>query len=129
MPSTVIRPSDSKGPTTRKGPAEFFTGDVFIDAVFKDENNAMSIANVTFTPCARTHWHTHESGQILHVFAGSGWICDKGGEPRRLHAGDMVWASPGTTHWHGADEGSYMTHLAISMGKATWHEQVELKSK
>ena len=77
-----------------------------------------------FTPCARTHWHHHEQGQILKVSAGSGWICDKGREPVRLNAGDMVVAPPGTTHWHGADDGSLLMHMAISHGKTTWYDAV-----
>jgi quercetin dioxygenase-like cupin family protein len=83
-----------------------------------------AIANVTFTPCARTHWHTHEEGQFLKVVAGSGWICDKGGEPRRIRTGDLIWAPAGTTHWHGADDGSIMTHLVVGLGKTTWLDPV-----
>lgn len=29
-----------------------------------------------------------------------------------------------TTHWHGADDKSYMVHQAISLGKTTWLEEV-----
>ena len=82
------------------------------------------MVNVIFTPCARTHWHTHEKGQVLRVLVGSGWVCDKGGRAQRIKAGDLVYAPPGTTHWHGADDGTVMTHLAISFGKATWHDAV-----
>lgn len=118
---SFFRNSRAPGNSTIKGGATF-TGDVFIDFVHRDDS--MSIANVMFTPCARTYWHTHENGQILRVLAGSGWICDKGGEPQKLNVGDMVVCPPGTTHWHGGDDGSYMVHLAISQGKAEWHDEV-----
>jgi quercetin dioxygenase-like cupin family protein len=84
----------------------------------------ININQVMFTPGARTYWHTHEHGQLLRVMAGSGWICDKGGEPRRLNVGDTAWCSAGTTHWHGGDDGSFMMHLAVSHGKTEWHGEV-----
>ena len=75
--------------------------------------------HVTFLPGARTYWHHHENGQILEVKAGSGWVCDKGGKPERISVGDIVQCPAGTVHWHGADKGSMMMHLAISLGKTT----------
>ena len=30
----------------------------------------------------------------------------------------------GTEHWHGAEEGSVMMHLAISLGVTSWKEEV-----
>ncbi|KAL2844109.1 RmlC-like cupin domain-containing protein [Aspergillus pseudoustus] len=114
---------ESEHPSTFKAPQKWFVGDVWVDKVLNDEN--MTFGNVTFTPCARTNWHTHEGGQILRVLAGSGWVCDRGGEPQRLRAGDMVWCPPGTTHWHGAANGSFMTHLAISIGGTEWLEAVD----
>ncbi|KAJ5274025.1 hypothetical protein N7478_009150 [Penicillium angulare] len=103
-------------------PTETFSGDVFLDPIHIDQD--AGIANATFAPCARTHWHTHEKGQMIKVIAGSGWICDKGGVPQRLKTGDVVWAPAGTTHWHGADYGSIMTHFVIEIGSTVWHEAV-----
>lgn len=93
-----------------------------MDRAHRDEH--ISIVTVMFTPCARTNWHTHEKGQFLRVVAGSGWVCDKGGDPQRLNVGDVVWCPPGTTHWHGADDGSYMVHMAVSHGKVDWLQPV-----
>ncbi|KAK5052152.1 hypothetical protein LTR84_002956 [Exophiala bonariae] len=121
MPMTIVRNSRTPGVSTEKRGATF-TGDVWADPILTAEG--ITIGHVTFTPCARTHWHHHENGQVLEVKVGSGWICDKGGEPQRLEVGDIVWAPPGTTHWHGADDGSMMTHLAISHGKTTWLDPV-----
>jgi len=120
---TIIRDSRALGkPSELRGPT--FTGNVWADPVLSNEKEGITINNVMFTPCARTHWHTHEHGQVLKVTAGSGWICDKGGEPQRLHVGDIVWAPAGTTHWHGGDDGTYLLHLAISYGKTTWADAV-----
>lgn len=99
-----------------------FTGEVFLEKLHIDSQAAM--ANVTFTPCARTHWHTHKDGQIIRVLSGTGWICDKGGEARQIKAGDSIWAPAGTTHWHGADDGSIMTHFVVGLGETDWHDAV-----
>ncbi|KAH8807345.1 RmlC-like cupin domain-containing protein [Xylogone sp. PMI_703] len=107
-----------------------FTGEVLIDSLHADTE--ISLVNVNFAPCSRTYWHTHQNGQLIRVIAGSGWICDKGDKPQRISDGDIVWCPPGTTHWHGADDGSYMVHQATSYGKTSWHEEVsdgEYKAK
>jgi quercetin dioxygenase-like cupin family protein len=92
--------------------------------IYADAGPVVNINHVMFTPGARTYWHTHEHGQMLRVLAGSGWVCDKGGEPRRLNVGDTVWCDAGTTHWHGGDDGSFMLHLAVSHGKTVWLDEV-----
>jgi quercetin dioxygenase-like cupin family protein len=51
-------------------------------------------------------------------------VCDKGAKPVKILAGDVVWCPPGTTHWHGADEGSYMVHQAVSLGSVEWLDAV-----
>ena len=95
-----------------------FTGEVYFHPAYADDTVAVS--NVNFSPCARTNWHTHPGGQLLRVLVGSGWICDKGGEPQRIEVGDTIWCPPGTTHWHGAGDDSFMVHVAVSHGKVEW---------
>lgn len=73
---------------------------------------------------ARTNWHWHEWGQLCTVVKGQGWICDKGQRPRRITAGDVIWCAPGVTHWHGADDGTQMMHMALSMGGVEWYDPV-----
>jgi len=121
MPSTIIRAARNPDKPSAK-PTATFTGDVWMDPIHQAPG--VTMVHVMFQPCARTHWHSHENGQMLRVLAGSGWICDKGGEPRRLNVGDMVWADAGTTHWHGGDDDTFMMHLAVSHGKTSWHEAV-----
>jgi hypothetical protein len=51
---------------TQKGPADWFTGDVYIDAVAAPEaTSTFAAALVRFTPGARTAWHTHPRGQTV----------------------------------------------------------------
>jgi quercetin dioxygenase-like cupin family protein len=100
-----------------------FTGVVWADPVLPRTGD-VTINNVFFAPGARTHWHRHERGQILHVTAGGGFVCARGEEPQRLGVGDTVWVPPGETHWHGAAAGAFLLHLAVSLGTTEWHEAV-----
>ena len=72
----------------------------------------------------RTHWHTHERGQILLVVAGRGWVRRRDGEGGEIVAGDVVWIAPGEEHWHGADDESFLLHRAISLGVTDWLDPV-----
>jgi hypothetical protein len=49
-----------------KGPAEWFTGDVWFDVIVPTDGRAQGRCNaVHFTPGARTAWHKHANGQLL----------------------------------------------------------------
>jgi quercetin dioxygenase-like cupin family protein len=98
----------------RKGPADWFTGTVWIDEVVTAGAPArFKSARVSFEPGARTAWHTHPRGQALHVLSGVGRVQLKGEPPREIHSGDTVWIEAGEVHWHGAAPGRTLVHLAI----------------
>jgi quercetin dioxygenase-like cupin family protein len=112
-----------------KGPDDYFTGTVRIDAPFQRAAPArIGGATVTFEPGARTAWHTHPLGQTLIVTAGVGHVQEVGGSVRDIRPGDIVWIAPGVKHWHGASATCAMTHIAIAEsldGRAVdWLEQV-----
>lgn len=112
-----------------KGPAEYFTGSVRIDAPFQGTEPArVAGATVTFEPGARTAWHTHPLGQTLLVVAGLGWVQREGGPVEEIRPGDIVWFPPGEKHWHGASATTGMSHVAIAEkldGKSVeWLEHV-----
>jgi quercetin dioxygenase-like cupin family protein len=70
-----------------KGPAEWFTGNVIIDALFEAPEPArVRGASVTFEPGARTAWHTHPLGQTLIVTVRS-WVGAAGWSNRGDQAG------------------------------------------
>ncbi|MES1925635.1 cupin domain-containing protein [Salinisphaera sp. T31B1] len=100
-----------------------FTGTVWGDPVMPS-TDGVAINNVFFAPGARTHWHTHEHGQILQVTAGRGLICTDGGTPEEIRSGDIVWIPANERHWHGATPGSYMLHTATSLGETRWEQAV-----
>ena len=98
-----------------KGPPDYFTGTVRIDAPFAGEDPArVGGATVTFEPGARTAWHTHPLGQTLIVTSGLGWVQREGGPVEEIRPGDIVWIAPGEKHWHGATSTTAMTHIAIA---------------
>lgn len=112
-----------------KGPDEWFTGAVRIDALFSVTPPARAAGNaVTFEPGARTAWHTHPLGQVLIVTFGCGWVQRWGGPREEIRPGDVVWFEPGEKHWHGATDTTAMTHIALQEahdGRAVdWLEQV-----
>lgn len=111
-------PSELRGAT--------FTGTVWADPImpFTDD---VQINNVFFAPGGRTHWHSHERGQVLQVVAGCGWICLEGNKPQPIRSGDVVWIGPNERHWHGGADTSYMLHTATSLGTTNWAEPVSEK--
>ena len=56
---------------TTAGPSDWFTGDVYIDAVAAPTvRSRLAAASVHFTPGARTAWHTHPAGETIFVTEG-----------------------------------------------------------
>jgi len=115
---------------TEQGPVEQFTGDVWLDELgVTAPPSRLRVHLVTFAPGARTAWHTHPLGQVLHVAHGVGRV-QRDGEPiREIQAGDTVYVEPGERHWHGAAPDHTMGHLAVQEaagdgGEATWGDHV-----
>jgi quercetin dioxygenase-like cupin family protein len=113
------------------GAAEQFTGTVWIDeiAVGTAPSN-LRVHAVHFEPGARTAWHTHPIGQVLHVLDGVGRVQRDGGVVETIQAGDTVVVAPGERHWHGAAPERFFTHVVVqeasdSGEEATWGAHVE----
>jgi quercetin dioxygenase-like cupin family protein len=100
-----------------------FTGTVWGDPVLA-ETDGVTINSVSFAPGGRTHWHSHDGGQVLVVTSGAGRIYDRDGNGSPISTGDVVFIEPGVEHWHGAAPDSYMVHLAISISGHDWLEPV-----
>jgi quercetin dioxygenase-like cupin family protein len=114
---------------SRKAPAEYFTGTVRMDALFKADALGRAVGlSVTFEPGARTAWHTHPLGQSLIVTAGCGWVQRWGGPIEEMRPGDVITFTAGEKHWHGATPTTAMTHIAIQEAldgrTADWMEYV-----
>jgi quercetin dioxygenase-like cupin family protein len=112
---------------TGRGPAEWFTGTVFIDTVAAAP--PLGAAAIHFSPGARTAWHTHPHGQTIWVTEGVGLCRREGGPIEVIRPGDRVFFEPGENHWHGAAPNRFMTHIAMQLtdesgSPVTWGEHV-----
>lgn len=108
----------AEGPVFAKGrpvPPANFTGQAWVQGlVGKEDKYRCGAGSVQFAPGARTYWHTHPTGQILLVVAGTGRYQEKGQPLRILHKGDVIKAPAGVEHWHGAAPTTPVTHVAIN---------------
>jgi quercetin dioxygenase-like cupin family protein len=108
-------------PATEKGPADTFSGDVWIDAITRGAPaSGLTINAVRFSPGARTAWHRHPGGQTLYVLDGLGVVQARGGAAETLRPGDVVFTADGEEHWHGAAPSHFMTHLSITEAPPVW---------
>ena len=116
------RPSDV-------GDSTWFTGSVWLDELaVAPAPSALRVHRVSFAPGARTFWHSHPVGQILHAVSGVGLVGSTAGT-RHLLPGETAWIPPGEAHWHGAAPNQFFVHLAIQEAdklgaEATWLEPV-----
>ena len=54
-----------------RGPDEWFTGEVWMDEIASLPGpGPVRALRVHFTPGARTAWHVHPLGQVLHIVEG-----------------------------------------------------------
>lgn len=110
---------------TYEGPEDWFTGHVWIDPIVEpNAESALSVISVHFHPGARTAWHAHVAGQILHVTDGEGLVQSRGGPIEAIRAGDVIHTRAQEWHWHGASRQHYMTHVSITQGSATFGPHV-----
>jgi quercetin dioxygenase-like cupin family protein len=123
----ILRSSARK---TNRAPAANFTGTVFSDEVVVGVSpSRMRGSVVSFTPGARTAWHSHPVGQTLFCLSGAGRVQREGEKVQEIRAGDTVIIPPDVRHWHGAAPDKLFSHLAMSelndKGEGTaWFEHV-----
>jgi quercetin dioxygenase-like cupin family protein len=110
--------------------ADYFTGVVWLDQIaLNSPPSRLRAYRVSFEPGARTAWHTHPLGQVLHILSGVGRVQSQGGPLLTVHPGETVLIKPGERHWHGAAPNHTMVHLAMQEADdqgidAAWFEQV-----
>jgi quercetin dioxygenase-like cupin family protein len=100
-----------------KGPAQMFSGEVWIDSVANgQEPSRVRVNTVRFAPSARTAWHSHAVGQTLLVTDGKGLVQARGESVTEIRSGDVVYTPPDEWHWHGAAPDHFMSHISITEG-------------
>jgi len=122
----IVNPQDFQ---TRRGPEDWFTGAVWMDASPAGPSPDAGVFRVFFEPGARTNWHTHPEGQILLILTGTCRVGKVDEPPTEVEAGSVVYFAPDEKHWHGANPDSYMVHTAVnpaanSGGGTDWLEPV-----
>ncbi len=115
---------------TKVAPEANFTGQVWQDEVIVGtQPSRMRATNVSFSPGARTAWHSHPVGQTLYCISGVGRLQLEGEQVHELRPGDTGVIPPNTRHWHGAASERFFIHLAMSEtsedgGGTEWFEKV-----
>jgi quercetin dioxygenase-like cupin family protein len=103
-----------------------FTGETELNRLLSaQEPGGMAASVVHFEDGARTHWHVHPGEQLLYILDGQGRV-GTADEEFVVNPGDLVYATPGERHWHGAAPGQAMTHLSVTnVGPPEWFEAPE----
>ncbi|WP_392566652.1 cupin domain-containing protein [Utexia brackfieldae] len=110
--------------------AQYFQGHSFLQPLTDPTQVCVFLANVTFEPGCRNHWHIHHAtkggGQILLCTAGSGWYQEAGKPAISLEPGSVITIPAGVKHWHGAKADSWFSHIAVEVpGENTHNEWCE----
>lgn len=93
---------------------ETFTGKTWhTELVPNDSSLTTVVGNVYFEPGARSHWHSHPSGQILVITDGEGFHQFEGQPKQTLKKGDVITCPPNVIHWHGASPNKGMQQIYI----------------
>lgn len=111
--------------------AQYFDGKSFLNPLV-DDQSPLFLANVTFEPACRNHWHIHRAdkggGQILICTAGQGWYQEEGKAAVSLEPGKVIVIPANVKHWHGAKSDSWFSHIAVEVPgentKTEWLEPV-----
>lgn len=112
------------------GFAQYFVGNSFLNVLVDPKTSPLFLANVTFEPGCRNHWHIHHAskggGQILICTAGEGWYQEEGKPAQSLTPGTVVVIPAETKHWHGAKKDSWFSHISLEVpGENTSNEWLE----
>ena len=114
---------------TNQGPSDWFTGDVYLDAVAAPEAPAR-------TARGQRPLHPGRAHPLAHPSVRADDLRHRGHRPlparrrtgQEIRPGDRVFFEPGENHWHGAAPNRFMTHIAIQEadenGPVTWGDPV-----
>lgn len=124
----VIREkADTMFPKGESFSGEGYSGEIFKNVLVENEStyNCPEVDYFTFSPSARTAWHSHEYGQLIIVTDGTGVYCEEGSTPKIIKAGDVIESTPGINHWHGAaDENFSYISVNANSGEIVWGDEV-----
>ncbi len=96
--------------------AAMFVGDVFRQSLTEGLSQQVRVSAISFESGGRNTIHTHDYDQVLVITEGDGIVATET-EEHAVTAGDVAVIPAGEKHWHGAQPGKSMTHLAISASR------------
>ena len=115
---------------TQKGPADWFTGDVYIDAVAAPEaTSTFAAANVHLAPAPGPRGTPTPTARPSSSPRALASAQREDGPIETIRPGDRVFFGPGEKHWHGAAPNRFMVHIAMQQNDetgspVTWGEHV-----
>lgn len=108
-----------------KAPNTHYIGEAWLHRLLSaDEELEYGITKAMFKANSTLDWHKHSSPQVLIVVEGEGYYQERGKEPIRMRAGDVIKCDRETEHWHSSSKEFNVTYLAVYGGTTptTWTE-------
>jgi quercetin dioxygenase-like cupin family protein len=118
------------GTDTLKIPGSMLAGQGWADHLATGiAPSRVKLVKIYLSPGARTSWHKHPAGQLLHVVTGNLLVQERGKPARNYRPGETASCTPGEWHWHGADPVHFTIKLAVVEADETdqvgvWGEMV-----
>ena len=84
----------------------------------------LRVSRRRFEAGARSAWHSHTYGQLLHVEEGLARTQKRGQALREMGAGESDYTGPDIEHWHGAGPNDHFVQVAVGFGTGTeWFDK------
>ena len=109
--------------TSRRVSATFDPNN-FVGLVTPHATTDIRTNRYTFSPGARSNWHSHAEGQVLFAEKGRMLTQEQGKAVQEFAQGATVRVERQIVHWHGALPGEPMTQVSVSFGPTTWMAKV-----
>jgi quercetin dioxygenase-like cupin family protein len=96
----------------------------FVGLVTQHATTDIRMNRYTFSPGARSNWHSHAEGQVLFAEKGSMRTQERGKPLHEVPEGTTLRVPRQVVHWHGALPGAPLTQVSLSFGPTTWMQKV-----
>jgi quercetin dioxygenase-like cupin family protein len=105
-------------------PPPTFDANNFVGTVTPHTTTDIRTNRYTFSPGARTNWHSHGEGQVLFAEKGRMRTAEQGKPVQEFPQGTTLHINKAIVHWHGAMPGEPLTQVSVSFGPTTWMAKV-----
>ena len=108
-----------------RAPNTHYIGEAWLNRLISaDGDLSYNITKATFKANSTLDWHKHPSPQVLIIVDGEGYYQERGKDPVRMRAGDIIKCNKETEHWHTSSKESDVTYLALYGGTqpTSWTE-------